>query len=265
MEEKLITAASRLPQPKGDYLAVEEAYQRKAAHRSVVRKRRFAVILTAVLLLFGCVTGVAATAEVNHSAWVDPIVRPWSTVRREMQKLNYEFPKTLGQSPFSQAQHMFFCPPGTKWLEAMLKPSYKPTIIFYGGKAPTAKAEAKPELELMFGSTLNKYCHQWWQLEADYEPWFMRSDKLLEGTGERLEYEGNIIYTGTLVYDGGSHTYYDEEGNPITEKLEGRYERYVLWVDTQRNIACCLDSEEAELDTLLEYVKGIIDLNNLET
>jgi hypothetical protein len=89
----------------------------------------------------------------------------------------------------------------------------------------------------------------------------MRSDKLLEGTGERLEYEGNILYTGTLGFDGGKRTTYDLEGNPIVETLDDRYEHHVLWVDTEKNIACCLESEEVELETLLEYVKGIIDLN----
>lgn len=261
MEERLKIAASRLPQPKGDYLAVEEACKHKHHHRSGIRKRRFAVILTAALLLFGCVTGVAATAEVNHSAWVDPIVRPWSTVKREMKKFHYEFPKTLGESKFTQAEHMFFCPPGTKWLTAILNPSYKPTIIVYGQETANAGTEKDPKMELMFGSTLNKYCHQWWILEEDYEPWFMRKENLLEGTGERLEYEENIIYTGTLVFDGGSHTYYDMEGNPITEEMEDLYEHYVLWVDENRNIACCLDSKEVELKNLLEYVKDIIDLN----
>lgn len=265
MEEKLIAAASRLPKPRSDFLAVEEACKRKAAHRSVIRKRRFAVVLTALLLLFGSVTAVAATAEVNHSAWVDPIVRPWSTVKKEMKKLDYEFPKTLGESPFSQAEYMFFCPPGTKWLGAILNPSYKPTIITYGTNRNTANPEKHPEMELMFGSTENKYCHQWWQLEEDYEPWFMRSDKLLEGTGERLEYAGNILYTGTLVTNGGKRTTYDLEGNPIIEQLDDRYEHHVLWVDTVKNVACCLDSEEVDLETLLEYAKGIIDLNTPET
>jgi hypothetical protein len=260
MEEKLKKAASRLPQPKGDFLAVEEAYQHKQTRRSGIRKRRFAIILTAVIVLFGCVIGVSATAEVNHSAWVDPIVRPWSTVKREMTKLNYEFPKTLGESPFSQAEHMYFCPPGTKWLGAILKPSYKPTIITYGSKVANAGAERKPMMELMFGSALNKYCHQWWQLEEDYEPWFMRSDKLLEGTGQRLEYGDNILYTGTQVF-GGTQTVEDMDGNPMTVDSEEWYKHHVLWVDTEKNVACCLESEDVELETLLEYVKGIIDLN----
>ena len=260
MEERLKIAASRLPQPKGDYLAVEEACTHKQVRRSGIRKRRFAVILTAALLLFVCVTGVAATAEVNHSAWVDPIARPWSTVKREMKKLDYAFPKNLGESPFSQAEHMYFCPPGTSWLKTILNPSYKPTIITYGTAPHIVTSDKKPEMQLMFGSTLNQYCHQWWILQEDYEPWFMRSDKLLEGTGQRLEYEGNILYTGTEVF-GGTQTVTDMEGNPITIDTNEWYKHNVLWVDPQRNLACCLDSGEVDLETLLEYAKGIIDLN----
>ena len=260
MEEKLKAAAKKLPQPNSDFLAVEEAYKKAATLRPGIRKRRLALILTIVLLLTGCATAVAATTEVNHSAWVDPIVRPWNTVRREMKKLNYEFPKKLGQSRFNHAEHMYFCPPGTSWMGAIVNPSYKPTIIIYGDTNANAGVEKEPELSLMFGSTLNKYCHQWWQLEEDYEPWFMRSDKLLEGTGERLEYEGNILYTGTQMF-GGTQTVEGIDGNPITVDFEEWCKHHVLWVDTDRNIACCLESEEVELETLVEYAKGIMDLN----
>ena len=261
MEEKLKRAASNLPQPKGDFLAVEESLKQSSALRSSSRKRRIAVLLTAVLVLFSCVIGVGATAEVNHSAWVDPFIHGWGTVKRELKKVDYTLPKVLGESKFTQAEHMYFCPPGTKWLNAILNPSYKPTIVTYGQETANAGAEKQPMMELMFGSTLNKYCHQWWELKEDYEPWFMRNDRLLEGTGEKLEYEGNIVYTGTLVFDGGSYTYYDIEGNPITEELEDRYENYVLWVDRSRNVACCLDSTDVDTDTLLQYAKEIIGLN----
>jgi len=263
MEEKLKAAAARLPQPKGDFLAVEEARKHKLSHRSAVRKRRLAVILTALVLLFGCIMTVAATAEVNHSAWVDPIVRPWATVKREMKKLDYEFPKTLGQSQFTQAEHMFFCPPGTKWLAAILNPSYKPTIITYGTEVVKRTGTKQPVMELMFGSTENKYCHQWWELEEDYEPWFIRQDNLLEGTGERLEYEENILYTGTLVNPWEYHTY-DIDGNPI-DKYGQTHTYYVLWVDTDKNVAACLESKDTDADTLLQYAKDIIDLNKPET
>ena len=252
MEEKLKAAANQLPLPTTDFLAVEE--RSKASDRiSRIRRRWIPVLLTILILMTGC-TIAAATTEVNHSAWVDPIVHGWGAVKQELKKVDYTLPKTLGEAPFSQSEFMYFCPPGTSWLGAILNPSYKPTIVTYGSRDST-------EMELMFGSTLNKYCHQWWELEEDYEPWFMRHENLLEGTGERLEYEDNILYTGTLVYKGGMATYYDAEGNPTTKVFDDRYKRCVLWVDTQRNLACCLASEEVEADTLLQYAKEIIDLN----
>lgn len=259
IEEKLKMAAKSLPEPKSGFLAVEEAYKKKPSVRPVRRKRRLAIILTILLLLTGCAT-VAVTTEVNHSAWVDPIVRPWSTAKRELKAFNYTLPKKIGDSAFSQTEHMYFCPPGTSWLGAILKPSYKPTIVTYGDSRPNAGVAKTPEMELMFGSTENRYCHQWWSLEEDYEPWFMRKDNLLEGTGERLEYEDNILYTGTLVYPW-EQTTYDAEGNPIRETGE-THRHHVLWVDTERNLACCLDSADVDLETLLGYVKDIIDLNN---
>lgn len=260
MEEKLKQAASKLPQPTGDFLAVEEAYSHKQSRRSGVRKRHLAALLTVALLLAGFTTAFA-TAEVNHSAWVDPFVHGWGTVKRELKKLDYTLPKTLGESKFTQAEHMYFSPPGTKWAMAILKPSYKPTIVTYGTEVVKRSGVPQPVMKLMFGSTLNKYCHQWWILEEDYEPWFMRKENLLEGTGEKLEYEENILYTGTLVFDGGKQTTYDLEGNPIIEQLDDRYEHYVLWVDEERNIACCLESKKVNLENLLEYAKGIMDLN----
>lgn len=258
IEEKLKTAATGLPEPSSDFLAVEEACKKRKTARPVLRKRCLAIILALALLLSGF-TVVAATAEVNHSAWVDPIVHGWGTVKRELKKLDYTLPKTLGGSKFSQSEHMYFCPPGTSWLGAILKPSYKPTIVTYGTETVHAGVERKPMMELMFGSTLNKYCHQWWSLEEDYEPWFMRQDNLLEGTGERLEYEDNILYTGTLVSPWESHTY-DLEGNRIDEYGE-THRHYVLWVDTQKNVAACLDSKDVDAETLLKYAMSVIDLN----
>lgn len=262
MEEKLKQAASKLPQPKGDFLAVEEAYSHKQFRRSGVRKRHLAALLTVALLLAGFTTAFA-TAEVNHSAWVDPFVHGWGTVKRELKKVDYTLPKTLGESKFTQAEHMYFSPPGTKWAMAILKPSYKPTIVTYGTEVVKRSGVPQPVMKLMFGSTLNKYCHQWWILEEDYEPWFMRKENLLEGTGEKLEYEENILYTGTLV-GHWERTTYDLEGTPIHESGE-TYTHYVLWVDTDKNVAACLESEDVDADTLLQYVKDIIDLNKKAT
>lgn len=262
IEKKLYQAAEALPQPRTDYLSVEEtAKQATRKHTLPSRRTRLAAALSLVILLLGVTTVGAATTEIDMSMWATYSYLPMAVEN----KLGIRIPRAIGNSDYRWTANMHTVPKGTTYLEAILKPVYRWYSINYVDRVEIAEEqnngyrkitwEDQNPYTLNIGSTKNELWKYTFCFSDDGE--WIRSDILPE-TYHTEEYNGITLYCGTRVCH-----YEPIEGWEHTSQTT----YHVVWVDEAHQVLFSLSTEVFDTDStaappeLLEYAKQIIDLN----
>lgn len=262
IETKLYQAAQSMPEPKADFLAIEEAAKAKKSRGThISRRRRLAVTVCLVALLLGITTVGAANTEIDMSMWATFSLIPMPVEHR----LGIQIPKSLGDSDYLETTNLHTVPKGTTYLEAVINPAYRWYSIDYGARVQVVEEtgngsskitwETQNPYELDVGSTKNEL----WKYTFCFtdEGIWERSD-ILPDTYRTEEYNGITLYCGTKVYyyepslglDHTSRTYY-----------------YAAWVDEAHQTVFVLSTDVYDTDSivppteLLEYAKQIIDMN----
>jgi len=269
IESKLLQAAQLLPEPASTFFQIEEkAYRnRKVSSVNTCQYRRVAAIVACVFLLMSVSIAVAATTEVNYSAWAKR-----SNTFRDVEKIGENIgivlPENLGDSPFYNITTMYVAPEGTTYLDALTNPAYPWYSVDYGVQDIVREYNSyEPDsgfsestvvydaYSVSFGSTENELYKYVFSLD---ESGTRMLKNALPGSYRTEEYK-NItmqIVTG-IQYDG------ENESDIFA------YHHRVIWVDTINHAVFSLHksfyAEEKAADQIpgemIEFAKDIIDLN----
>lgn len=241
MEEKLMKAAKKLPQPEGDFLRVEERMKKTEKPQLGSRKRKL-VVLAVALCLFITACAYGAT---SYGLWGGYSSSSLSDATKAASQFGYQLPETLNGSPFQTYSTAHGAPEGANYLQAMLAPTYKLYTVRYA----VEKREVREGVEygweenvasVSFGTTENE---QWKYHFSVAEDGSCNYSRVEPGSNRTAEYEGYTLYLYTI---GTSHS--------------------VRWEDTERNMVIsmsCYDLETQE--DAVEIAKELVDLNLLKT
>lgn len=263
IETKLHQAMQAGPEPVTNYSQIEGLVH-KNTRKSTVHSRRIrttAVFAVCALLLLGAVA-MAATTEVNYSAWASSSESFWDA-ERIADKLGLALPETLDDSPFCGITTMYVVPEGATYLDAITAPHYRWYDVDYGveeivHKDNSITTEVYDDYSIAFGSTDGNL---WGYVFSLDESGTWVPDNLLPGSYRTEEYNGIILQIGTWVQ-------YD----PENEGEIFAYHHKVIWVDANNHAVFSLHksfyAEENAADRLpsemIEFAKSIIDLNKQE-
>ena len=260
IESKLHQAVQTLPVPTSTFSQIQEkAYQTQRRSSFGVRQyRRVAALLVCVVLLMGG-AAIAATTEVDYSAWATRS-SAFSDCVGIADKLGIILPENIGDSPFREVTTLYVVPEGTTYLEALCTPTYQWYDVDYGVQEiirteHSETIEASDEYSLAFGSTDGELWRYVFSLD-EYGTW--APDNTLPGSYQTEEYKGITLQRGTTVH------YSAESDSEIFS-----YQHKVIWVDTTHNVVFVLnksfyaeeDAADKFPDKMIEFAKSIIDQN----
>ena len=69
IEQKLRLAADTLPEPRGDFLSVEEKIRSNKYRSKTVSRRRLAIVMVLAILLVGCVAVTTPDYHLYNGNW----------------------------------------------------------------------------------------------------------------------------------------------------------------------------------------------------
>lgn len=272
-ESHLQQAADRMPEPKLDYLAVEEAWKRQQADSFPRKKRRKAVVIVLLsLLLVGCVAGPTvpeyhlyngslsllfpglAIDEIADLFGADP---EWKPARREAASLGWSIPEQLGGSPWCAAERANLTTKKSHYLLAMLFHTYTQYDIEYGYQKETEITRedgthctahwTDNQIRLSFGSTNQEV----WRRQFGFDErnvWVGFETSAPPESTFLLEYNGYTLY-GSTFYDGENFFY----------GLVSDYRQYIHWVDEDHNTVFALYARADTPDFAISCAKELID------
>lgn len=268
IESKLFQAAQSLPTPKTSFSEIENKARINKKHRSfrIRRYRMVAAMLVCTFLLMGSAV-VAATTEVNYSAWATH-ANQFSDVEVVAKKVGVVLPEAIDDSPFYNITTMYVAPEGTTYLDAIMNPAYPWYSVNYGvqnvvreynsDEPDSGYSESivvKDAYSLSFGSTDNELFRYVFGLNEN-------GDRILEdaiqGSYQTIVHNGITMQIVTDV----QHDLEDEN-----EVLA--YHHRVVWIDTENHAVFSLhksfDAKENAADQLpgemIDLAKKIIDMN----
>lgn len=260
IEAKLHQAAQNLPGPTSGFSQIEEkAYRSKNNVSFSMRQHRFAaaVLVCAFLLISG--VAIAATTEVNYSAWATRSYK-FEVAEQVAEKLGVALPENLDDSLFCDITTMHVVPKGTSYLEAIYTPVYRWYDVNYGVQEivridHSESSVTYDKYSISIGSADGELCNYVFSLDES-GAWAL--DDTLPDSYRTAEHNGITMQIGTTVqYDGE------------TESEVFAYHHRVIWVDTAHNAVFALHKsfyagEEAAdqlPDEMIDFAKEIIDLN----
>lgn len=256
------------PEPATDYSRIEELARKntRGAAPHSHRIRLAAALAACTVLLIGTVA-MAATTEVDYSAWATHS-DDFSRVEKIANKLGVALPDTLDDSPFYNITTMYVVPEGTTYLEAISAPVYRWYSVDYGvedvvrkydsdepGSGYSESSVVYDAYSISIGSTDGELCNYVFTLDES-GAWV--SDNLLPGSYRTEEYNGITLQIGTWLQ-------YDSEN----EDAVFSYHHQMIWVDANHHAVFSLRksfyAEEDAADQLpaemIEFAKEVIDLN----
>lgn len=268
IENMLYQAAQSLPTPKTIFCEIEikaEIIKRQQSYH-IRRYRMVAAMLVCAFLLMGS-AAVAATTEVNYSAWA---MRSNAFRDAEIigEKMGIVLPESLDDSPFYNVTTMYVAPEGTTYLDALINPAYPWYAADYGvqdvvreyssdgsdGGSSTSSV-VYDEYSLAFGSTENELYKYVFSLD---ESGTLILEDSLSGSYRTEEYKGTrMLIVTEAQYDR-------DNGNDVFA-----YHHRIIWVDEENHAVFSLHksfyADENAADQLPEemiaFVKEIIDMN----
>ena len=271
MEAKLQQAANALPEPKADYLRVEEAFKKQQEYSPVYKRkrRRVVLMLCLCLLLVGCVAGptvpeyhlyngnlnllfpgIAFDVLGDELGW-DP---EWKSANKEAESLGWNIPESLGGSPWCEVDKSNLTTKKSNWFMAMLFHHYTQYSVSYGYEMETeiTREDGTPstahwtdaDVQITFGSMENEVWRR--QFGFDEQDVHVGSEKAIDNFSQ--EYEGYTLYVSTF-HDGEDFFY----------GLISEYRQYVHWVDRDHNTVFCVYSRDDTPDFAIECAKELID------
>ena len=260
IETKLHQAMQAGPEPVTNYSQIEELTRKKTRKTTLYSRRIRMTVAFAVCTLFLLGTvAMAATTEVNYSAWATRSDSFWSA-NRIADKLGISLPEALDDSPFCEITTLYVVPEGTTYLDAITAPIYRWYDVDYGVQKIVQEDNSKTtevydDYSIAFGSTEGELWRYVFSLDAS-GTWV--PDNMLPGSYRTEEYNDITLQIGTWVQ-------YDSEN----EEEIFSYHHKVIWVDTNNHTVFSLrKSFYAEEDTadrlpaeMIEFAKSIIDLN----
>lgn len=238
MEEKLLAAASKLPETSKDFSSVEVQIQTIQKHTGNIGKRRL-LILAAVLCLL---VTACAYSSTQYGLWGGFHSNSFSDARRMAAKFNLALPESMNGSPFDSVSTAYGAPQGYTHLQALLTPTYKLYSVSYY----TEKEEVRED-----GTTYG---------------WTENTVKISFGTTEKEQWK----YHFSVAEDGSSNYEYVEEGsNRIAEYAGLTLHLYTIgechcvrWEDAQRKMVVSMSCYDLECqEDIIDIAKELIDLN----
>lgn len=273
IEPRLQQEADALPEPKGDYLAIEEAFKKQQTHAPVYRKkrRRMALILCLSLLLVGCVAGptVPEYHLYNGSYYVLfpgiafdvladelDIDLTLNSAKSEAEDLGWTVPGTLGGSPCLRAEKYNLTTKESSYLLAMLFHHYTYYSVDYGYEmktevitkdgSPTTANWNENDVSVYFGSMDNEVWHR--QFGFDENDVWAECDSTSDYIDNySLEHKGFTLYVGTRQFHSDFYG------------LTSSYGQYVSWVDYDHNTVFEIYARDDTPDFAIACAKELID------
>lgn len=267
IENKLYQAANLLPKPASNFSQIERrSYLTSKKTTLGLRSfRRVAVALLCIFLLTGG-TVVAATTEVNYSAWANHS-DSFDDAEKNAQSLGVVIPETLDDSPFFNITTMYVAPKGTTYLDALNTPAYRWYSIDYGIQdvireydfdSPNSGFSENPviydEYSLSIGSTNNELYRYIFSLD---ETGVRDQTETIPGSYRVEEYNGITMQIMTDTQ------FIENSGNVFV------YHHRIVWVDKDNQTVFSLHkafyAEEEHADQLpgemIDFAKEIVDSN----
>ena len=252
MEDKLIMAASELPEPETSFGTLADKMETPKHPRPW---KKTPVVLAAVLALLLCGMG---WAKLQYSMWLIGGSNVYSDLEHIAGRYGIVLPESLGGTPFCLYKITGLVPQGAPWATALINPSYKPRLVTYGwmmeerSRGPDGESDGgrtrwlETDLQLNFGTTKN-----------DLWRYFFAHDENGLWTGcEVPESYYTIEYKGLTLQIGDTTSYNALEDRTVCT-------RWVHWVDEEKQVAFSIsESDYSDPDRVVECAKAIIDLNS---
>lgn len=268
IESKLYQAAQSLPTPKTSFCDIENKARINRNHQNfrIRRYRMVAAMLACAFLLMGS-AAVAATTEVNYSAWAK-YSNDVDDAKKIGENIGIIFPEALDDSPFYNITTMYVAPEGTTYLDALTNPAYPWYAVDYGVEDVVREYDSdEPDsgfsessvvydkYSLSFGNTENEMFKYVFSLD---ETGTRILEKALPGSYHTEEYNGITMQIVTDVQydrDNGSEVF--------------AYHHRIIWIDAENHAVFCLHksfyADENAADQLpkemIDFAKEIIDMN----
>ena len=265
IEEKLQNAANHLPDPRGDFLSVEEKVKQKRYRPRATPKRRFAIVMVLCILLVGCVAVSEPDYHLYNGNWWQFLPGAFDLAEilnleieqtdTAAEKLGITLPETLGGNPVVDFNRYNLTNQKTLIQLAWLFPRYVYYSSYYGvemaepyitedGREGTR--HWREGADLIYGSTEDEIWRRQFSFDENDAFTFRNSDETWLTPGEITSFvhEGITVYVGDVTLD--------TLDLPLWK---------VTWVDEENNVAFCVQGEFETPDTLIGYAKEIIDLN----
>lgn len=241
MEDKLLAAASKLPETRKDFASVRKQTQTLRKPTRNLGKRRL-VILAAVLCLL---VTACAYSSTQYGLWGGYHSNSFSDAKRMAAKFDLVLPESMNGSPFDSVSTAYGAPHGYTHLQALLSPTYKLYSVSYRtGKQEIREDGSTYELSentvnISFGTTEKE---QWKYHFSVAEDGSCNYHGVEPGSNRALNHEGYTLYLYTI---GESHS--------------------VRWEDSKRNMVIdvtCYDLEKQE--DAIAIAEELIDLNQTD-
>lgn len=268
IELKLYQAAQTLPIPKTSFCEIEDKARISKDYQSfrIHRYRMVTVMLVCACLLMVSVA-VAATTEVNYSAWAKHS-NEIDDVKKIGENIGVVLPKAMDDSPFYNITTMYVAPEGTTYMDALANPAYPWYAVDYGVQ------------DVMRGYHSDKPDSGFSESSVVYDKYSLS----FGSTGNELfRYVFSLDETGTRILENAlPDSYRTEEYNGITMQIvtDVQYDRddksevfayhhRIVWIDEENHAVFCLHKsfygDEIAADQLpeemVEFAKMIIDMN----
>jgi len=260
IEAKLYQAAQHLPGPISSFSEIEERASQIKSRRTfgIPRYRIAAAILVCVFLFMGS-TVIAATTEVDYSAWAARS-NSFNDAQRRAGELGVVLPEALDDIPFYNVTTMYVAPEGTTYLEAINTPVYRWYSVDYGVNEivrtdHSVTTVINDEFSVSIGSSEGDLWGYVFSLDESGKWAF---DDTLPDSYRTLEHNGIIVQIGTTVQ-------YEEENDSNVFA----YHHRIIWEDTTSHVIISIHKSfyaEEELadqlpDEMIDFAKEIIELN----
>lgn len=238
MEERLHQAARALPEPRSDFLSMEELAKKAEKVPGINRKKRLVILALALCL---CITACAYSST-KYGLWGGYSSYSFSDVKHWAKEFDYTFPETMNGSPFVSVSTAHGAPQGYSRLQALLMPTYKIISVSYSIEKEEVREDgvtygwSENSVNISFGTTEKE---QWKYHFSVAEDGSCNYSGVEPGSNRTAEYEGYTLYLYTI---GESHS--------------------VRWEDPERKMVIvmhCYDLESQE--DAVEIAKELIDLN----
>ena len=251
MKDKLMMAASELPEPETSFGALSDKVEAPKRRRAW---KKTPVVLAAVLALLLC--GMGWMKAANYGMWTLYTSHDWRDAKWAAERFEIRLPETMDGVPFDQYWVCGHVPQGGSWLRAYLSPLYVPRSVYYTVRetgnitlpdGSTASYTYNTEdFKLSFGTTENALWRYYFQFDEN-DIWI---------GWEVPESYDTIEYKGIMLQIGDTTSYSALEDRDVCT-------RWVHWIDEERHVAFGIsETDYSDPDRVVECAKAIIDLNS---